>query len=277
MKRNIIVVLIAALVSLVSIGCSTDSINPISTTPVVGEATALVTVNLAPLGSLGKRSAYSPTPTKIVVGVNPSIKAVPGVDSFTISGTGPQLISLPGFERGKSYTLWVSARNDDYPYELNIGSASVLVPDSPEFQVAMTLGAVASNIKANVAIAGTPVATIANGVSVVWKSLDLGTAAEYKDSSDTSFAPGTIDTFRVQSVMPLHSSPSDGLTTYTIEVAIYCSDGGYYKGSGNIDIAASLSQSVTIPLVKYGGSSSLAKMTITLDPLGNLNVSVQFP
>jgi hypothetical protein len=75
----------------------------------------------------------------------------------------------------------------------------------------------------------------------------------------------------------LHNNPSDGLTTYTIEVLIYCTDGGYYKGSGNIDLAASTDASLSIPLVKYGGTSSLAKMTITLDPFGNLNVTVQFP
>lgn len=275
--KTIITALMAIVVSLVSIGCSVDPINPVSTTPVVGEATALVTVNLTPLGSLGKRSAYSPIPTKLVVGVNPSIRPNAGVDSFTISGTGPQSISIPGFERGKSYTIRAYAKNDSYPYELNIGEASVLVPDSSEFRVNMTLSASSANIKANIAIAGTPVASIANRVAVIWRSSDLGAGPEYRDSSDTAFTVGMVDTFKVRDVMPIYYGASDGLTTYTIDVYIYCNDGGYYKGSGSVNIAPSANQSITIPLVKYGGTSSLAKMTITLDPLGDLNVSVQFP
>jgi hypothetical protein len=271
MKTKIIVVLMAALVSLVSVGCSTDSFNPASSTPISGEATAKVTVTMNEIGSLGKVAANT-APVMVVFYASMPSRPVgspdPVPDTILVSGSNVTAY-IPGFQRGQTYNLSATAYNSDGVW-LNEGTLlNVLVGDVDTFSVDMTLKAGQENIKVRVPIKGTPVEAKACSMAVKWSSEHLSTPPVVKV---VRFSPGTMDTVLVDELMAL----AGNYTNYVVEVTIYLNDGSYYKGSGAITLYPSTNASLTIPLTKYGGASSLAKMVITISALGRLDVSVSF-
>ncbi len=272
--KAVLFILLAALMALVSIGCSNS---PVSVSPVSGEAVAKVTINLEKIGVLGKVAASNKTPTMILVNgrvMNQFGEWIP--DTILISGTSPVVGYINGFERGETYQLSARAMNSD-GLQLNACvPISYTVPNSDTFAVSMTLHAGVEQFLANVPISGTVVASKACSVMVITQNTPVSGEWGHPDTSITKFSPGTVDTVKVDKLLGISPSSATKETPYTVAVVIFLNDGTYYKGSSVVALKPSLNISTTIELTRYGAASSLAKMTISIGAIGTFLVDVEF-
>jgi hypothetical protein len=266
MKAIIFSLVSAILLSVV--GCSNVAPVSVSTDEL---STAVITVDMS---SVLAKKAYSSTQKKLVVATTPA-RPSGQLDTFDIAG-GSKSFSLSGFTRDANYLIEFFTIGDSFPSMITYADTSIRIPDSSSFSLAIKLVTMVKDIKGDVVISGTPAASIANRICVIWKSTNLGGGAPYIDSLDTAFTPGTLSSFHVSSVLPIRPQNINGLTTYEVTVYVYCTDGGFYKGVSNIDLSMSSDQPLNVSLTKYGGISSLAKITVTLVPITKLVFSTSF-
>ena len=197
------------------------------------------------------------------------------LDTLVFSGTGVKTFYLSGFQRGKTYTFQAYAYNADGTM-LNMGSVNnVLVGDVDTFTVEMTLLPFADELKAKIGLKGTILESKACSLSV--KSTMVGSTGQ-PVINFFRFAPGALDTVRIDTLIPINGNYVGQYTDYSIEVCIYLANNeGFYLGTGSVRLYQSTNATLVIPLTKYGTSGSFAKMAINISPYGRLDFSVSLP
>lgn len=264
--KAVLFILLAALMALVSIGCSNS---PVSVSPVSGEAVAKVTINLEKIGVLGKVAASNKTPTMVLLWGR-----VPDTyDTVFVSGSNSVVSYINGFYRGQSYTLFANTLNSD-GVELHFGGpVDFTVANVDTFTVNMSLDASQQQMVVNVPIKGTVVEARACSVMTIVQSTTDNVCSR-PDTSVVKFTEGSIDTAKFDKLIPISNASAQ--TAYKVWVVIFLNDDSYYQGIGTVNLESSVNASMTIQLTKYGGASSLSKMTITIGVIGTLSVDVEF-
>ncbi len=277
--------ILVAIVALLAYGCS--SVSPVSSSFGDGSSVVNLNVTVKSLGVLGKVAAsnYPDAPSKILFSTSPMR---PGhvTDTLYLTGAGPSYsCSLLGFERNKDYVITAMAVSADYGQmgtskilgiEYNIGSVSVSIGNSAEVSANLAMGAIAHKVRVNIPIKGTPSGLSACKVKLILSSSDLASGAPYRDTVETAFAVNTVDTVKLDRIIPLNSLRTSTPTSYNAEIIIDNGDGTYYKGNSNIALSPSVGSSATITLVKVGDTSSLMKMTITMTPIGEAVLTASY-
>jgi hypothetical protein len=271
-----ILYLITTVIAVLAVGCSRQS-NPVAYQAPVSN-TSVVTIDIAfPNPPILKKELAQPTYAATYIKVR-NVGAA--VDSFTdsIRLTSGQTSVTKSYSvvRNTAYNFMVSVYSDGSGLNLNYGETGGIVPDSATFSVAITCEAQAEKLDLQIPFPST-VKAVACSAQVMWAQLYPSQAEPVNGSSKSSFTPGSVDTAFVTGLIQLINAPA--ITSFTIYTTIWCSDGSYYTGQGNIDLSPSTNSSLSITLTKYGGtgSGSLAKLVITVSSTGVLTATVVFP
>lgn len=279
MKR-IIVVLLAALVSLLSVGCSQSLVGPTAVES-SGEAVANAAIVLAPIGALQKMAAGSgiDIPTRVLIqkteGAGGDFTVLP-IDTIQIgAGLDTVFASLKGLKKGQLYTASVWTENNLTNRQLNnSGYIQFTVPNADTFPLVINMKAAGEKISMTAPIKGSPVAATAKSFCLTWTTDYWGQS--WSDLARVDFTPGSLDTVKLEAIMPIPVPLNSGYIGYLVSARIECSDGSHWQGSGSVNISPSANATLTIQLTEYNGTGSLAKMTIVLKQIGNLWVVVSF-
>ncbi len=271
-----ILFLITTVIAVLAVGCSRQS-NPVAYRAPINN-TSVVTMSISfPNPPVLKKELAQPTYAAAYVKVR-NIGAP--VDSFTDSirlTSGQTSVSKSyNVVINTAYNFMVSVYSDSSGLPLNYGEIGGTVPDSASFTVALTCDAQAEKLNLVIPLP-TAVKAVACSAQVMWTQYDCYPAEPVFGKSISRFTPGSVDTALVTGLIQLIDAPA--ITSFTISTTIWCSDGSYYTGQGNIDLSPSTNSSLTITLTKYGGvgTGSLAKLVITVNSVGVLTATVVFP
>jgi hypothetical protein len=280
--------LVAIVLFALSVGCSRLSVSgPTEITPTT---TAVVSMVFNKNAELTKKTATTPVDENATYILVSQVNYAPGaspavIDSIpiTTSGTISTINRRYNLPRNQPYGLTVQALNDvsrlgSPTTQFNYGCIVGTVPNADSFNVAITCYATLEKVKFKVPIKGTIVQATACSVNVAWTELAVGRMLR-NGSITTTFAPGTMDTVKVNDVLffPVTVTNS-GITTvypdsFALKVTIYNTSGSSYSGIDSVLVSPSTNGSAIISLVYVASVNTLGKVLINFLPTATYTVS----